>query len=664
MIPASQLTSHIQTPEGVSDPSSICAELQLMLPGELVEIEGKRLRIEAVITRLDIGDVLRHLRIAALTPGQKNIVRYELDTPPSGALASNLAAIISRAKDRGAPAETVVRSIQECLQSAGSLSFKQIEPEKNPFVNPSMERMIPDFGKFARNPLAMDTTFSVERELNGSLVRAVATLYPQQRYTLIEATTFPKGGTTTLPACKFKVRCEEHFWETPRTTEEVVAALHSATLKAMDTLTSDGARAARRQTLDPELDYRLLHGNVNPSTCDTKYTLPSGARVLLEEGNCLACVRLESSEDENSTAFFWRIESPQGLLLANDPRLITTRSAVNALVEGDVYEKLKAIQTLDRLEEAHPAPNPGDLNSVPPFQVLSLEQVAGFRTARMLSHLHRSNVHVMAPNSEMLVLDILDGIHSIQLSPKSHAHSEENPQDPQYLFFGFRSDGALKVTVRSPLHNHLETIVPASYFEGKRSREITIKRLANLFNQQTSETFRQLRQKIEALSRYSTGEVCDSMKLRPSESQFPPIKKELLNLALDTAADIARVYESDVPASISDVQIIFNNPTCCELVVAGKFANQSVHMCLHTSEFGVHAIDLYTMEQNRKHRHRFTLASPITLPEGREVLSTMFKLLHGRERGKSTNGPSVPPILKNTRLFKYLKECEERFIDR
>ena len=663
MRPDNQLTTQSHTPEDFSELGSICAELQLKLPGELVEIEGKRIRIEAVIARLDIGDVLRHLCVAALTPGQKNIVRYELDTPPSGALSSNLAAIVSRAKDKNAPAETVLQSIQECLQSAGSFFFKKIEPERDPFVMPSMERRIPDFEKFARNPLSMDTTFSVERELHGAHLRALATLFPQQRYTLIEAFTFPKGDTPTPPACKFKVRCPEHFWEKPRSTEEVIAALHSATWTAMDTVTSRGALVARRQSRNPELDNRLLHGVINPTTCDTIHTLASGARVLLEEGDSLACVRIESYDDDHSSAAFWRIVGQQGLLLADDPKLITTRSAVEALVEGDVHQRIKAFQTLDRLEQAHPAPKAQGSYTVDPFQVPSLDQVTGFETAQFLSRLHRINVHVMIPNSEMLLLDLLDGIHSIQLSPKDPGHSKEVPQDPKHLFFGFRSDGALKVTVISPLQNHLETLVPTTYFHEERSQEATIERLANLFNKQTSRAFNELRREIESLSLHSRGESCNSTKLRPAATRFPSIGNETLERALDTAAEVALVYEGDVPASISDVHIIFHDTTGCEMVVASKFANPPIRMHLHTSEFGIQAIDLYSVEQNQKRRHRFSLASPITLPEGREVLTAMFKLLHA-PTGDASNRSTTVQTLNNTLLFQYLRQCEERFAER
>lgn len=663
MGPGSQLTTQSHMPEDFSDLRTISDELQSSLPGELVEIENGRLRIEAVIARLDMGDVLRHLCISALTPGQKNIVRYELDTLPSGALASNLAALVSRAKDRNVPAENVLKSIQECLQHGGPFRFKKIEPEKNPFVMPSMERSIPDFERFARDPLVMDTAFSVQRDLPEARINAVATLFPENRYTLIEAHTFPKREGPIPPVCTFKVRCPASFWEKPRTTEEVVAALHSATWEAMDAIISDGAERARRKIVDPELDERLIQGVVNPTTCDTLHTLPSGARVLLEEGDRVVCVRIESSDEEPSTASFWRIFAQENLLLANDPKLITTRSAVESLVEGDIHQRLKAIQALDRLERAYPEQIPPETLTVNPFQTVPLEDIVGFQTAQMLSRLHRTKKDVLRPVSEMLVLDLLDGIHSIQLSPKDPGHSGREPQDPKYLFLGFRTDGALKVTIMSPLQNYLETLVPVTYFNDQRTREDVVERLATLFDNHTTDAFNELRREIESLSLKSKGESCNSMKLRPAVLRFPSVENEALENALDMAADIALIYEADLKASINDVQVIFDAHRRCELVVTGKYATPQVRMHLHTSEQGVHAIDLYVTEQNQKRRHHFTLGSPLELPDGREVLTTMFKLLHAPLGSEAPLHPGVVPRLTSTQLFKYLKDVEGRFAE-
>ncbi len=658
------LTSSSKKPADLSDARSISAELQLQLPGELVEIVGKRLRVEAAIAQLDTGDVLCHLRVSALTPGDKTIVRYELEAPPSRALASNLAALISRAKDKNLPGETVIQSIREYLHPGSTLHFKKIEPERNPFVTPPMERTIPEFEEFAQNPEVMDTAFSVERDIPGARVKATATLFPHNRYTVIEASTFPNNGTQTPTVERFKVRCPDSFWDRPRTTAEVIAALHVATWEAMDTLSTQGATKARRACLNPELDERLMRGMVNAPTCNTIATLPSGARVLLEEGDRIACVRIESSDDEPATAMFWRICGQEGILLANDPKLITTRSAVEALVEGDLNQRLKAISKLDRLEQAFPIPTPRGTSPVYPFETPSLEQIVGFETSEMLSRLRGTKTEVMPPNSQPLILDLLQGIHSIQLSPENSTHSDHSPQDPKHLFFGFRSDGALKVTIMSPLQNYLETLIPATYFEDSVRREDVVERLAMLYDRQTSEALLELRQEIEILSLQSDGERCDSTNLRPPAQRFPSVENGALAEALGVAADIALIYKTDAKGFISDIHLNFIDPHRCEVVVGGDdMEPHEFTMHLHTSEFGVHAIDLNYSERNEKYRRRFTLESPITIVEGRTVLATIFKHLQDLKVARMVTTLDAEQPLTNTSLFRYLQECEERFAE-
>lgn len=77
------LTAPRRTSEDASDWNPICSELR-NLRGDLLNVEGGRLRIEAVVTKNDGDDVVRHLCVHALTPNHKDIVRYELTlTHPS-----------------------------------------------------------------------------------------------------------------------------------------------------------------------------------------------------------------------------------------------------------------------------------------------------------------------------------------------------------------------------------------------------------------------------------------------------------------------------------------------------------------------------------------------------------------------------------------------------
>lgn len=652
-------------PQGPSEPNSewvsICAELQTKLPGEIVEIESKRLRIEAVVAKLDIGNVLRHLTITAKTPAEKEIVRYELESIGSSSLASNLAAILSRARDRKTPAEEVIRSISECLQRGGPYLMRKVPAEQNPWIQLSMERSVPDFEEFARNPLSMDMTFTLERTVNDAHIRAVATLFPERHYTLVQAFTYPKGESSLPPSRSFKVRCPEDFLRKPHTHQEIIATLHSATWEAMDTILEEGASSAANIFRENAIDARLERGDVEPLHCHSYHVLPSGARIMVEEGDSIACIRIEASGTEESAAAFWRITSPLGLLLPDNPRLITADSAVGSLTEGAPLQKLEAIRTLDRMVNADADKLSPEGRKVPPFSTVSVESCIGHELAASLSALSRSVVRPLPPTSEYAILDLLDGFQSVYLAPRDIAHKRMYPQDPDYITFGVRSDGALKATIKNSLRNHLDVVVTPDYFERYETREECIERLARLFNRQTRDSFMRLRAEMERLDHHAPPDIIASRALRSAEARFPTVSSQSVNRALDTAAEIALVYEADAEASISDVQMMFPSPGMCDMVLTNSRATPPIRMRLHVSEEGIVGIHLHSFGVSFKQHHLFSFLTPITLPEGREVMSQLFRLFQSVPYEGSPLARALAPALSETPLFRYLRECEERF---
>ena len=652
-------------PQGSTEPKSewlsICAELQTKLPGEILEIESRRVRIEAVVAKLDIGNVLRHLTITAKTPAEKEIVRYELNPLGSNSLASNLAAVLSRARDRKTPAEEVVGSISECLQRGGPYLMKKVIAASNPWIQLPMERTVPDFEEFARNPLSMDISFTLERTIGNSHIRAVATLLPERRYTLVQAFTYPKGESSLPPSRTFKVRCPENFLSKPRTEEQIIAALHTTTWEAMNTIIEAGPATASDIFRDSEIDARLERGEVEPMNCYTYHVLPSGARIMFEEGDSIGCIRIEASATEESAAAFWRISSPLGLLLPENPRLITAHSSVCSLAEGDPGQKLEAIRTLDRMVNADADKLSPEGRRVPPFSTISMQSCLGPQLAESLSGLSRCVVRPLPPTSEYAVLDLIDGFQSVYLSHRDIAHKRMYPQDPDYLTFGLRGDGALKVMVKNSLRNHLDVVIPGDYFERHESREACVERLARLFNRQSREWFMKLRSEMERLARFESPEVISSTALRPAESRFPTTTDTSVNQALDTAAEIALVYEADASASISDVHMMFSALGACDMALTNTRSNPPLRMRLRVVEEGISGIDLLTLGQTPGLRHSFEFLTPISLPEGRSVMTQLFRLFQATPQDTAPSLRALTPSLTGTPLFRYLQECQERF---
>ena len=648
------LTAPRRTSEDASDWNPICSELR-NLRGDLLNVEGGRLRIEAVVTKNDGDDVVRHLCVHALTPNHKDIVRYELDSHPPEQVASQLAGLVSAAQDSKTPAEKVLGSIQSCLEKSGPYLFKTLEPEKDPFRESPMERKIPDFEGFAKNPFSIDSSFCVDRELSGEHIRADATLYPELRYTHLEASSFPSDGSLIPPPIHLKVRPPRDFWRKPRSTDEIVTALHLATFEAMDTLVSKGTARASLLLHDPDIDARLKRGVVDPLLCSTIKRLPGGGRIMLEEGDTLACVRIESSSNECATSCTWRIISAEGPLLPNDPRLIDAHHAVLSIASGSIHQQRAAIQTLNRLNRLAVEPGLVNLHQASPLSDITTPELA-----EELSSLSRSKARTVKPSTELLILDLIHGFRSIALDFRDPGYSRGNPHDPDAIFFGFRKDGALKVFVTSPLNNHLEALVPGRFFSERASVEDTVLKLARLFNHQSKQGFFKLRRAIEELSSLNDGEASpSSIVFRDPRLAFPPTHNEALNEAFDTAAELALVYEADVPlSSLSEVKLIAEDPFLCEMVVAKNSANAPASMHLFVSKWGVHGVDLRSAAGGH---YTFTLETPLALPEGREVLTKLFRLLRTIPPHKPLSRWTSGDPLISMPLFEYLRECERRF---
>lgn len=655
----SRVTAPRLRSENTADWSPICAELK-NLTSDLVNVDGQRLRIEAVVGTLDSRDVLRRLWVDALTPSHQDIARYILDSSPSATVAAELATLVSEAERAKTRAEEVIKPLQERLKESGAYHFKTHEVGRDLLHETPMKRRIPDFQGFAEDPLSMDSAFSLDRSIKREHLTAEATLHPDHRYTLLKVTSDPGDEVKRSAPLYLKVRAPRDFWKVAHSREEVIAALHSATFEAMHTLISEGSARSALLLSDPSIDARLKRGIVDPVQCSFRETLAEGGRIMIEEGDTVACVRLESSEDERATAFTWRILSSGGILLPNDSRLIEAHDAARLMVDGSASEKTVAIRKLNNLIKGVWTPPSDDPAAALPYQLSPLADITSGALAKSLSSLPRCKVRVVKPSADLLILDLIDGYRSIALDFRDPGHSRRNPHDPDTIFFGFRNDGALKVVITSPLNNHLEAVVPASYFTEHRGIEGTVMRLASLFNRQTQEGFLEVRREMEWLAAFNGEEVSLSCSVfRDPQLRFPSTYDSTTNKAFQTAAELALVYEADVPlSSLSEVKLLTDDPFLCEMVIGKNSANAPATMHLLVSEVGVHGVDLHSAAGRH---YTFTLETPLSLPEGREVLTTLFRLLRSLPTHRTQPEWNVDDPLTDTQLFSYLHDCERRF---
>lgn len=640
---------HHQPAEPLAESSPwdvMCHELRT-LPVSLETIESKRLKIEAIVQNSSEGEIVTDLSITALTPTGKPIVRYELASSPSQPVGSELAAILNTARSCNLPGDAIISQISDCVGSDGRLYFTASEPQGCPDVSPPMKRVIPEFEEFARRPEVLDTRFKAEALVRGHLVRAIATLHLDHRESTIEANTYSTVEQQILPTHHFKVRASDEFWTQQRTREEIVSELLMATWNAMEILTSKGAAAAARHFNHPEIDERLQRGQPSPLTSETLHVFPSGARILFEVGDSFACVGIQTQESSNSTSFYWILKSDSGLLAARDPKLISARSAVETLIHGNSQQRLKAIATLDRLKHKQTFSKPG------------LEMVAGFRLAESFAYLNNTIVQVADPRSEVQALDILDGTQQIECTYRDPGHSRRRPQDPNFMRLGFCPDGSLKIEVVNPLGNHIEALVPYSYFDSRGGSEATIEILVNLFDKQTLQGFVQLRRLIEDLSLNSYDSETDAARGRPHYAKLPSPRDHLANQAYEMAAEIAKVYEVASESSIGEAEVSFKEPPLCYLVVSNTFGSLPIRLVFEVSQDGAERVTILAKEQGGLRQAQITFAKPLHPERDAKDLHEIFHLLGQGVGNDDIALPFPPPAeLVNSSLYKCLKRVE------
>lgn len=624
----------------------MCNELRT-LPVSLETIESKRIKIEAVVLNSNEGEMVTDLSIIALTPVGKPIVRYDLSASPNQAVGSELAALLNTARSCNVAGDKIISQMSDCIRNDGRLYFTATEPQGCPDIAPPMKRVIPAFEEFARRPEILDTRFKTEAMVRGFLVRAVATLHPDHRESTIEAHTYAPLSQQVLPAVHFKARCSDEFWNRTRTREEIISELIKVTWNAMETITSQGAAEAARHFTSPEIDQRLQLGQPAAHTSELVHVFPSGSRILFEVGDSFACVGIQAQDHNESTSFSWIIKGDHGLLSPRDPKIISARSAVETLIHGNSQQRLKAITTLDRLKHKQTFSKP------------SLESVVGFRLAESLSYLKNTHIEVADPRSELQALDILDGTQQIECTFRDPGHSRRHPQDPNFMRLGFGVDGSLKVELVNPLTNHIETRIPASYFDSRGGSEATVEILVNLFDKQTSRDFIQLRRLLEDLSRYSSEMETDPVRSRSPLTRLPSPRDFASHQAYEIAAEIAKIYEVASQSSISTVEVSFKTPPQCDVVVTNSYGTLPARLLLEVSHNGVERIEIAAKEQGGVRYAEASFAIPLHPERDMQNLHEIFRLLSEGFVDDDIALPASPPVdLLNSPLYKCLKRVE------
>ena len=624
----------------------ITHELISHLRSDFVKLTGTRVAVEAVIGSTTEGDAVTSLHITALTPVGREIVRYKLSPRPNGALACELAATISSAQLTAMPVDRLVSDIANLVDIHGSHYFVHNIPPIAIESSTAMHRVIPSFSAFARDPKTMDGQFISERIVGDTRIRAKAKLYPDFKEAVIEANAFSHSATAASTVSHaFKVRCPDAFWRQTKTTAEVTAELLKLTWEALDAITDEGPAAAHKKFSSPDIDDRIAQAIFNPQKAEKNLHLSSGARVLLEVGDSVACIATQALGSEESTMFSWVITAKNGALSPEDTRLITARTAVEKLAFGTTKERKNAIATLDLM--AHKA-----------FKTPSLEAVVGYEFADSLRHLNNTIARVGDPRSEARILDNLDGMQHIELVFRDPAYSRRRPQDPWLMSLGVSQAGELKVEVYNPLGNHLSVLLRNEAVKSNGGIEALSKQLVNLFDKQTSTGFMRLRALIEDLSANSLKRFADPERILDESKRIPLTRDIASNRAYEIVAELAKVYQSVTGASISEVQVGHRPSNQYDVAFCNQVGTNRVQLHLNVMPTGVSRVELIHDNSGVHEAESFVFTPPLNVLLDQVKLKEIFEDFNFITAADEDATTSPLPTITSTRLYSRLKGHE------
>lgn len=617
------------------------------LRADWVEIQGPRIRLSSVVTSTADGDRVTDLQAIALTPNGQEIVKYRLSPRPSGSLSYELAAMISSAQLNGTTAEKVISEIATVVAAHDGYQFiHNIPPMSLHQANP-MQRVIPSFAAFARNPISIDREFRTEKLIGDTRIRASARMFPEFKMCVIEAHSYSHNTFADPASFTFKRHCPESFFKGEKSIAAITAQLHLLTWEAFEVVTSEGPAEAHKRFYSADLDDRLSHGVINPVTAEKDLMLPSGARVRMEVGDTVACITTQALPSDESATFSWMILGRNGALNPLDSRLVTARVAVDKLAYGTTKEKLEAIATLDRM--AHKAPT----------KLASLESIVGYEVADALRNLNNTVVKMGEPRSEVRMLDNLAGMQHVEFTFRDPGHNRKRPQDPWYMSLGFGCDGDLKIEAWNPLGNHMSTYVSPDGVDRHGGVERITLRLARLFDRQTDACFLQLRAALEDMTVSSAHSLIDRERL-PSDARRMPSSRDIGGLrSYDVVAELAKLYQSVTGASFSELKVGRRLENGYEVEFSNVIGRKRTSLHCHVTQHGISRLELIHDNGGALEAEAFSYNPPLTLTAHVDQLRGAFEDFNNI-LPSDEDAASVPlPRITATRLFSRLKGLDD-----
>lgn len=628
------------------------------------EVDCGRSRIEATIGLKGGQLIARHINIIAVTPGktQQEIVRYVLNPEPTGDLASKIAQRISDYREEKLASTTLTNSAPDSEHDLVKDIYKLVTdankelPEDRHYsfgavIVPSTEslveqvirkthadniphgqclvphssdaqkngpdatlalrweRLIPSFKEYVTDPTLLDCRYSVRGVRGDTEYSNLVTIEPKYRQALIKAGKYGPGHEESY---EFKVVCRDGFLSSPHSEQELISELLIQSWNALEIVQFKGPKWAHEMYSTAEQDERLLKGIVDSSTAEQHYVLPSGAQVCLEVGTGVAALSIQASENPQTASFSWVITADgdytkRAIDPEKDDRLRVLRAIMPRLAEGSVAEVLHRIGHLSELRIRKQV-----------ARGTSPDIVMGDDLWEQLEDLQRSEVRVVKPLGERNILDLLDGIQTVEFTFNDPKHNRHRPQDPERMRLGFGPNEELKLSLFNSVSNHIEAAVPAFIIEERGGRSAIVREVLDLFDQQTEESLTQLRSVIEEFAEAGGQFGIHPLRAHAKINQMPSVHNSQDCKAYDIAAEVAKIYQVATKAALAELSV-YNFPTKGSVLKACSDFSKDIlaELFVHIDADGIFQIDLQTRERDDQKplgREVFILERPLLLP--------------------------------------------------
>lgn len=654
----------------------------LKVPGCLSQrvIDGKRARIESLISKEgDLPEVL-DLTVVALGPNGSRLGSYEISPDIHGRLAVELAKVLidsgQKRADNGEQArqaDQILADLQARVQESGEFKWQQTKLEDCPESDPFMKRILPSFAEFAASPaFALDRQFVSQHQLNDRITFLKATLLLDRGKTAFDAQAFDFDGNL-VSEDSFSVPMPTDGEFRKPTTEFVHKTLLAMTWENMYHFSQHGFDSlreklsgnqpqrrpgrrnppaigeSRRDPLD-EVDEMILKGMRSEGETIFSESLLSGAKISVSVGNRAGILVAQADASDLSSFVAWVVRDDRGICEPGSVVRESLMRAADILHKGNPEQRRHAINFLDKLSKDTAGRDPLTSGA-------SLDSLLSFGLQTDIGPLKNVTFESVAPATTEQVLELLGGIQTVQLRLKTSFKSRSRTGFDRVLF-GIYPDESLFAQARNPIGGQLRGRISAATCEQLGGYEQVIRRIANDLSRSESTT--NVRTSLQtSLEGFVNLDPDVNTIVSPFDSfgsKVPPANNAAANAAYEIAGRLGDVWAHATGGDMSEMRVEWVEGTDTCKATVGEIGPENSSIQATLTEKGITKLVVHVGYDESPRKVRRLVVD--TEKEGRKPLdkpeAIMTKIFRFTEE-LSDRAPLSWKDVEQSKLFEYLQ---------